>query len=199
MKVIGSVPLNERIKDGLKGLYPNSTWIWVCGYSVQPNQVSKLRTSITADLLSMWNIGNKHRQTVTVLVDSADPLYELVVRTAKKLENWEIVAVGNNTMLDIPNKEKEMARATTFSLMYGEPPSWWEETCENVSVLDRTPKHIGVQIQPFSHNSDPYADYHAIVEYVRRWWIEPFKGLQIRDMVDMRPKAPMPSGHETNN
>ncbi len=194
MQLLNKPPISEAIKDGLSALYPDCTWMWVCGYNVPADQVMRLRPRISVDLLRLWGLSQRgSSKGVVVVVEHDDPIAEILEHTVSKLENWEIVVTGIPPLQNVG--KVEINKTAKFALVYGELPEWFDP---DMPVLERSidlPSKVSI---PLDTSNNHYSDYRAIVNYVRRWWTEPYVGLRIRDMIDLRPKGPNP-GNSVNN
>ena len=178
-------------QQSLNFLYPNATWVWILCGEFEPENALRLRSLMSRDLLALGSMAMRQREKAVALVIYGDPAQEYVQTTASMLQAWETV-VCNGPDLKVQKPYDVCLKTAKFALMYGEPTEKWDVFLEqkdpDFQVIERSLKLPGTQPGNREIDSDPYAQYESIVQRLRTYRIQPFKGLEVRDYIDIRPQ-----------
>ncbi len=176
-------------EKSLRFLNPDSTWVWVLSGTMTAQEIDKARPLINRDMLKLGVLGVKLRKSGVLLVQKGDPVVEWCKKAARYVQGLSCIVLGED--FSVPNPNLICANTANFAIMYGKPTDKWFDLMAQVKnepkLVVREMDKVGEEVRPLSKDSDPYAQYKAIVELVREWWIEPYRGLQVRDQIDIRP------------
>lgn len=174
-------------EDSIRWMFPDATIIWVLSGDIEPKEIDKARPLINRDLLKLGIYSQKHQNDCVFLVKAGDPVEQWCKNAARFVQGTQCYVLGKD--FSVPNPYLVCLKSSNFAIMYGQQPSWWDDLVPSseYQVVNRDLEKVGSEVQPLFRDADPYSQYKAIVELVREWSIEPYKGLQTRDMIDIRP------------
>jgi hypothetical protein len=184
-------PIEQRAEkdQNLRFLFPDSTWVWVLTGEMSLQEIDKARPLINRDLLRLGVLAKNKATRGVLLVKDTDPAAPFCKKAAKMIQGLDCVVLDES--LKLKNPDAICLHSANMVLMYGKPSEQWYELLDsyegNVPVIERLLEKVGKEERQLHKDSDPYSKYKAIVELVREWWVEPYRGLQTRDLIDIRP------------
>ncbi len=175
-------------QDSARVIEPEATWVWVLS-SLTAQEIDRARPLVSRDLLKLGILAVESRKPCYLITQLSDPVANWCIKAASNIQGINCVILGRDFV--VPNPLLVCAKTADFAIMYGNPTEKWDDLMAQlttpVPLVTRTFAPVGSESQPLYSDPDPYAKYKAIVELVREWYVEPYRGLQTRDLIDIRP------------
>ena len=161
-----------------------------CWFALQAGVVD-FKYRFIRDLEALNRTTTQIQTPVAIFVDGDES--KTLLGTVMQFPRWKTLMVGARGLAT----EKPMtvcAKTASVVIAYGER-DWCSALQDEVNSIENGPdffrrdmKAVEVERQPMGMEADPNGRFKGDVERLRHWWRTPAVGLQVRDMIDMRPQ-----------
>lgn len=190
--------IEQKINDdqSCRFLYPTGAFVWFIGGATNdPILEGLMRYRILRDLEGAGKLARKQNQMPVALLTEtmATPL---VTRMLPRFYDWGSVRFGRGE-LEVENPDLVCALSADLVIVYGEETDRLQELLgerdeekhgPEPEIIVRDIKQPVRVKQTIHTEANPYGKFWGDVERLRNWSYLKTHGLQIREMIDMRPK-----------